>query len=39
MNHPVWNAPDSNIVSANFGRILGTRTNMRNLQFALKFVF
>jgi len=39
MNHPVWSAPDSNIVSANFGLISGTRTNMRNLQFALKFIF
>jgi len=39
MNHPVWGNPDSNVASATFGTIRGTRTNMRNLQFALKYVF
>jgi hypothetical protein len=38
-NHPVWGNPDSNINSANFGVINGTRTNMRNLQLGLKYIF
>jgi hypothetical protein len=38
-NHPNWGNPDTNISSAAFGRITGTRTNMRNLQFALKYLF
>ena len=50
-NHPVWGNPDSNINSgsaiagspnapnSNFGLITSTRTNMRNLQFGLKYVF
>jgi hypothetical protein len=38
-NHPNWGNPDANITSANFGRITGTRGNMRNLQFALKYIF
>jgi hypothetical protein len=39
-NHPNWGLPNANIASgASFGRITGTRTNMRNLQFALKFEF
>ncbi len=38
-NHPILGNPDSNITSATFGVITGTRTNMRNLQFGLKFVF
>jgi hypothetical protein len=38
-NHPAWGNPDNSIVSTNFGRITGTRSNMRNLQFALKYVF
>lgn len=38
-NHPNWGNPDANVTSVNFGRIAGTRGNMRNLQFALKYVF
>ncbi|MGH9721746.1 MAG: carboxypeptidase regulatory-like domain-containing protein [Bryobacteraceae bacterium] len=39
-NHPNWGDPNRNIAAgANFGRITGTRTNMRNLQFALKYSF
>ncbi len=38
-NHPNWGNPDGNVSSGTFGRITGTRTNMRNLQFALKYVF
>jgi hypothetical protein len=50
-NHPNWGNPDGNagqIVRdaagnitnpGNFGRITGTRGNMRQLQFALKYIF
>jgi outer membrane receptor protein involved in Fe transport len=46
-NHPVWGNPNGNIISgtivdgigSNFGIITGTRTNMRNLQLALKYIF
>jgi hypothetical protein len=39
-NHPNWGNPNANInAGANFGIITGTRTNMRNLQMALKFIF
>jgi len=38
-NHPNWGNPNTNIIAAGFGQINGTRTNMRNLQFALKYVF
>jgi hypothetical protein len=38
-NHPNWGNPNTNITSAAFGTITGTRGNMRNLQFALKLVF
>ncbi|HBY59076.1 MAG TPA: hypothetical protein DEH78_04600 [Solibacterales bacterium] len=38
-NRPNWGNPNTNIASAGFGTITNTRTNMRNLQFALKFVF
>ncbi len=38
-NHPNWGNPDTNIASSTFGRITGTRNNMRNLQFALKYIF
>jgi hypothetical protein len=38
-NHPNWGNPNTNVTSADFGRIAGTRTNMRNLQFALKYLF
>jgi len=38
-NHPNWGNPNTNVTSADFGRIAGTRGTMRNLQFALKYVF
>lgn len=39
-NHPNWGNPDTNVNNpAGFGRITGTRTNMRNLQLALKYIF
>ena len=39
-NHPNWGNPNTNIASGgNFGQITGTRTNMRQLQFALKYGF
>jgi hypothetical protein len=38
-NHPNWANPNTSLVSTNFGRITGTRTNMRELQFGVKFLF
>jgi hypothetical protein len=38
-NHPNWANPNANITSAQFGRITDTRTNMRQLQLALKYIF
>ena len=39
-NHPNWGNPSVNITNpAAFGSISGTRTNMRQLQMALKYVF
>lgn len=38
-NHPNWGNPNTNINSGGFGQITGTRTNMRNMQLALKLVF
>jgi hypothetical protein len=38
-NHPNWGNPNTNINSPVFGVITSTRTNMRNLQLALKLVF
>jgi len=38
-NHPNWSNPNTNIFSSGFGSIGGTRTNMRQLQLALKYVF
>jgi hypothetical protein len=38
-NHPNWGNPDTNRSSSNFGKIRGTRGNMRELQFALKYLF
>ena len=39
-NHPNWSNPNTNISSgSSFGVITSTRTNMRNLQFALKYSF
>ncbi len=38
-NHPNWGNPTTAANNVNFGKIRGTRTNMRELQFALKYVF
>ena len=38
-NHPIWGNPDTNIQSGTFGKIRGTRTNMRNMQIALRYTF
>ncbi len=38
-NHPVWGNPDASITNGTFGQIRSTRTNMRNLQLALKYYF
>jgi hypothetical protein len=38
-NHPNWGNPNANIASNGFGQITGTRTNMRQLQVALKYIF
>jgi hypothetical protein len=39
LNHPNWGDPNTTLSSVNFGRITSTRTEMRQLQFGLKFVF
>jgi hypothetical protein len=39
-NHPNWGNPGTGLFNnPNFGKIRGTRTNMRELQFALKYSF
>lgn len=38
-NHPNWGNPNTNISSGGFGQITGTRTNMRQMQVALKLNF
>lgn len=38
-NHPNWGNPNTNVSSGGFGQITGTRTNMRQLQVALKLNF
>ncbi len=39
LNHPVWGFPTTNFSSPNFGRITSTAISMRQMQFALKYVF
>jgi len=38
-NHPNLGNPNRSFVSSSFGKITGTRTNMRELQFGLKLLF
>ena len=38
-NHPNWGDPTTGFVSVNFGKIRSTRISMRELQFALKYIF
>jgi hypothetical protein len=38
-NHPNLGSPNTSVINANYGRITGTRTNMRELQFGLKVIF
>lgn len=38
-NHKNLGNPDRGFVSSSFGKITGTRTNMREIQFGLKFLF
>jgi hypothetical protein len=38
-NHPNWGNPTTAANNVNFGKIRGTRTNMRELQFSLKYLF
>lgn len=38
-NHPVWGNPNTNVSSGGFGRLTSTRTNMRQLQVAMKYNF
>ena len=39
LNHPVWGAPNGNILSSGFGTVTGTAVPMRQLQLALKYFF
>ena len=39
LNHPVWGAPNGNILSSGFGTVTGTAVAMRQLQLALKYFF
>jgi hypothetical protein len=38
-NHPNWGLPNASRLSPAFGTIRGTRTDMRDLQFGLKYIF
>ena len=38
-NTPVWGFPHSSVTDSNFGRIFGTNSTSRELQFALKLYF
>ncbi len=38
-NHPNWGGPNTSRSSVDFGKIRGTRTTMREVQFALKYMF
>ena len=39
LNHPNWGKPDITRTSPAFGKIRSTRTNMREIQVALKYMF
>jgi len=39
LNHPVWGLPNASVTSTNYGRITSTTNSMRQVQFALKYVF
>jgi len=39
LNHPVWGLPNASLSSVNFGRISSTNGTLRQMQFALKYVF
>jgi hypothetical protein len=38
-NHPNFSLPSASFPSASLGTITGTATKMREIQFALKYVF
>ncbi len=38
-NHPNWGLPTTSLTSADFGKIRSTRTDMRDMQVALKYIF
>ena len=38
-NHPNWGNPEPTRTAPTFGQIRSTRTNMRELQVALKYMF
>jgi len=39
LNHPAWGLPNTSLTSPLFGRITSTNGSMRQMQFALKYVF